>query len=1198
MLYLYLFNVLLDFMRLKQLYLKGFKSFAEETIINFEHDVIGVVGPNGSGKSNIVDAIRWVLGEQKGKELRLNKMADVIFNGTKKKKKSKVAKVAITFDNNKALLPTEYSTITISRLLYQSGESEYRLNDVPCRLKDIQNILVDTGIGSNSYAIIALGMVDDILANKDNARRRMFEQAAGISKFKKRKKETLNKLKNTNADLERIEDLLAEIEANLKALQKQARRTERYYKIKEKYKMLSIRYALQATKDHLIKSDELKKSISQENDRTIELRAKIDQLEALLQKQRNVFLEFEMNLSGQQQELNKRVDQLRNLEATKNNKQQELKFLNKEIESLRAQIQHNDALLKDLQNTVRETQQLVDDQQAEAQNFGQNLQELKKRKDAIAQNNSVARQELDDLMQQKSKAEQKRYEFEKQIAIVQNEMDNLKKDLERKKKESELNQKYAEDFKVLEADLTQRIELLRHRFSELKTNIAQEKQQQERLLKEKQTLEENYSKIVRSLDAKSNEHELILSMLQKMEGSPESIKFLSKQKNWSPSAVLLSDILLVDDAYRVCLENFLEPYLNHYVVDTEREALAAIDLLSNAQRGRAKFFVLDQIKPIAVTDDPPKNAVLAKDVVNVDPKFQALLSGILHQVIILEQDYQSLRPQDSNWTILSADGQFMRLGSELMGGSVGLFEGKRIGRKKQLEQLTQQIKKLKAQKEKIDTQRSNIDLQLANLQIDQLIDQADAIQLELHALEQEKVVLDVKMHNISSHIKDYDELTTEAAGQEETLLAQKRQLQQDLGQQIRILDDLDRQMIAADSSYQSLISDMNEVQSAYNQENIRQIQFDNKLNEWRKEIEFNTRRIKELHQDSLDAQQRLESNHQTVTSLEKELKELEEQIIVLYTDKQKEQDKLSSQEKSYYKAREEIHEVEEQLRRFNRQANQSQSLLSDLKEKYNIIKLELSSVRERLRVEFEVELDALDQTVVEQVEPVDDLREQVEKLRHKIHNFGEINPLAIEAYQEIEKRYLSITEQRDDILAAKDSLLQTIEEIETSATEKFMLAFEQVRSYFQEVFRSLFTEDDTCDLILIDPESPLDSAIEIVAKPKGKRPKSLSQLSGGEKTLTATALLFALYLLKPAPFCIFDEVDAPLDDANIEKFNRIIKRFSKQSQFIVVTHNKQTMAAVDIIYGVYMEEMGVSGLSPVDFSTFQYDGILRTVETQ
>jgi chromosome segregation protein len=378
---------------------------------------------------------------------------------------------------------------------------------------------------------------------------------------------------------------------------------------------------------------------------------------------------------------------------------------------------------------------------------------------------------------------------------------------------------------------------------------------------------------------------------------------------------------------------------------------------------------------------------------------------------------------------------------------------------------------------------------------------------------------------------------------------------------------------------------LNKVSEEYNQQNIAFIKQQNKITTLQRELNFREKQVRDLTVKLETSQRNLAKSETELQEAEQGIQTLDKELIDLYGLKSDNQAYLTAAEEDYYKSRGTINEIEENIRQYNRQTNQTQQIISNLKDGFNDVKMKLTSIGERLKIEFEMSInDLMNQSPNPELDRKQ-LEEAVGKLRGRLNNYGEINPMAVEAYDEMSERHIFIKEQRDDLLSAKKTLLDTIEEIESKATAQFLEAFNQVRDSFKKVFRTLFTEDDDCDLVLEDPDNPLESVIKITAKPKGKRPQTINQLSGGEKTLTATALLFSLYLLKPAPFCIFDEVDAPLDDANITKFNKIIKEFSADSQFIIVTHNKQTMAAVDVIYGVTMAEQGVSRVVPVDFRT-------------
>ena len=1182
-------------MRLKSLEIKGFKSFANETVINFGEDVIGIVGPNGSGKSNIVDAIRWVLGEQKSKELRLEKMSNVIFNGTKKRKQSGMAQVSLTFENTKNLLPTEYHSVTISRVLYQSGDSEYRLNGVPCRLKDITSLFLDTGIGSNSYAIIALGMVDDLLNDKDNSRRKMFEQASGISKYKIRKRETLNKLKSTSDDLDRIEDLLFEIEGNLKQLEKQAKRTKRFYELKEKYKEISIELAVFKLVNYKSAHEEITTKLTEEEDRYRQLEIDIRQLEAQLESDKKMNLDKEKLLSDRQRDLNNLVGELRNQESEKSILTQKMGFLEQNQVKLAEQIKNakskTEQLDKDIthyRSKLNEEKQLETELEEKLESAESHLQEVK-------ESHGSMKAELDEFMQEQQNLERALFELEKQKAIQSNRIENLERDIE---SNSEGMEERRKEVNSLEAQLNELEGRQEVKAKEVQAMEQEEARRQEDILQTEQQIEELRKKIAdvnRQLDAKRNEFKLTKSMVDNLEGFPESIKFLNKNKKWADEAPLLSDLIYVKEGYRVAIENYLEPYLNYYVVKDYDTAYDAIQLLGKSQKGKANFFVLS-----AFNDYEPPMAMLpetqrAVDLIEVDMPYRKLFNHLLENVLVTDKEDLKIDLDREGVVLLSKSGRFVKRRFSISGGSVGLFEGKKIGRKKNLEVLEQAIKKLEKEETKLSTAFYNLRTQLDKLKA---AIKTEAITREREAfsqLAQQKVSLLTRLENFENYLRDADEKISASRKLIESLTAANNQIDQDLKAKNDALSAAKSKIDDTDDTFRKVAEQLSAASADFNEKNIEFIRQQNKVNTFQQELSFREKQFTETQEGLGADQQAIEAGAVELEQIQLDIEVLEKNLMTLYDARQEKEAALTSAEQNYFQARGGINEIEENLRTQNRNRQDAITLINNLKDRFNNLKLEFTSIGERLKIEFNITIDEIIKREPDaDLNPVE-LQEKVDKLKKRLDNYGEINPMAVEAYDEMKVRYDTIATQRDDILEAKKSLLETIKEIEDTATAHFMEAFNKAREYFIEVFRSLFSEDDKCDLVLLEPENPLESKIEIIAKPKGKRPLSISQLSGGEKTLTATALLFALYLLKPAPFCIFDEVDAPLDDANIEKFNRIIRKFSDDSQFIIVTHNKATMAAVDIIYGVYMQEQGVSNVSAVDFRELEHTSLLEMV---
>ena len=839
----------LSTMKLSKIEIKGFKSFGDKTIINFNDGVTGVVGPNGCGKSNVVDAIRWVLGEQKTTLLRSDKMENIIFNGSKSRKKLNLAEVSITFDNTKNLIPTEYSNVSITRKYFRSGESEYFLNDIKCRLKDITNLFLDTGITSNNYAIIELSMVDNILNDKDNSRMKLFEEASGISKFKKRKKETLNKIDYTDKDLERVDDLIHEIEKNLRSLKRQSEQTKKFYELKDKYKKLSINLAIKTTEEKTIRLNKLKTDLKKIEVNDVKLSSGIAKKNANLESLKSSLISFEKELMKKQKIVNDKLERIRKHEENKKIKKEKLKFL--EIKS----------------------------------------DELNKKIKLDEESNSRSLFSIESI--------------KKEILQEENSLQKLSKKLNKTK----------EEFSKFEKEIDNK---------QIKTSSLDE-------------INENFRSInfnLKSIQEKKNQ---IISLIQ--------IEEMNK-----------------------------------------------------------------------------------KEIILKLNSFEKKIDEILSNVNFIEKSFSN-----ENKELIKLNKQFTKKSKDLS---------------------------------------------------------------------TEEILFNKIKNKINSLTNELD--------------------------------------------YKS---------STY---------------------DYNLKQIKNNKKELLNTKDQIK-NSKNITSDKDNL------LIDLYNQKDKLEIELNNYENDYQKTRDEIDKIDAEIKLNRDKKEQNLLLINEHKNEIHDLELDLNSVSERIKVEFELNiLDLkLDEGVFENksIEIVENI---ILKTKEKIDKIGQINPLALETYNEMKERHEFITKEKNDLLEAKESLLKTITEIDKNATETFLDSFEKIKKYFKDVFRSLFIEDDDCDLILSDHNSPLESSIDILAKPKGKKPISINQLSGGEKTLTATSLLFAIYLLKPAPFCIFDEVDAPLDDNNIDKFNRIIKKFSKDSQFIIVTHNKRTMMNTDIIYGITMPEQGVSKVVPVD----------------
>lgn len=1170
-------------MRLKSLEIKGFKSFADKTVVNFDDNITGIVGPNGCGKSNIVDSIRWVIGEQKISQLRSENLDSLVFNGSKTRSASGLAEVSLTFENTRNLLPTEFTTVTVTRKFYKSGESEYRLNDVQCRLKDIQNLFMDTGISTDSYAIIALDMVDDLIKDKDNSRRKMLEQAAGISIYKTRKKEAKQKLEATESDLARIEDLLFEINNQLKALESQAKKAEKYHEIKKDYREISIELAKASLEGFNLSYKELNEQSDTETDKKHRLEAAIGTREAELEQEKLAFIEKERQLQSMQHQFNEMLQTVRSKENDKNLSAQRLEHLHEKEGSLGEFLLKAEGQLKGIEESIGFTSLQVTDEEKSLEMLSEQLAQLNNEVSAKREILDEKRRMLDSLRGEYQQIQRSQFDAEKKVAVADTSVQNLQRVIHQIEEE----RVQREDQRV---HLDEERQLKEKELGIKKVDLEQLQQHQEntkeQILQTQAVLDglrNNLADENRKLDAKKNEHDLLKSMIDSMEGYPDSVKFLHNNSNWNHSAPILSDVLYVNEEFRTALENVLEPYLSYYVVNNLQEGLQAVHLLDENKKGKANFFLLDKVNDGAsgIAAHQLEGAIPALSVVEVEEKYRKLAEHLLGNVFIA--DSEDALQNSNGFVVIEKHGKYVKGKYSLTGGSVGLIEGKKIGRAKNLEKLQDEIM---AQDQVVESLRATIqarhneviafneDLRESAIreterEIQQLTNAVFALHNKLENLHGMQVSSEHRLEELNSQMQ---QTHTSVAG-----------VRNELAEFNEMLLANSAKLAEADEAFKVTEAEYNEASRQYNEFNLNVTKQQSKITGLKQELDFKNNQLQDLGQQIESNTSHLADTRLNIEQSAGMLKEIEDALLELLRRKEEEERSLNEADQAYYNLRNQLSEKESEIRHQVKEKEQVEYLLAAIKDKLNELKLQLAGMKERLNVEFRINLeDILGESRSGEV-PVEELQEKADRMKKRLENLGEVNPTAIEAFTEMKKRYDFIVEQKTDLVNAKDSLLKTIEEVEATANQKFLDTFHLVRENFQKVFKTLFTEDDQADLVLENPENLADSGIDVVAKPKGKRPSSLTQLSGGERTLTATALLFAIYLIKPAPFCILDEVDAPLDDANVSKFTNMIRQFSDNSQFIIVTHNKMTMSTVDVIYGVTMQEPGVSKLVPVDF---------------
>ena len=898
-------------MKLKHLEIKGFKSFADKTILNFDEGITGIIGPNGCGKSNIIDSIRWVIGEQKISQLRSENLEALVFNGSKTRSSSGLAEVSLTFENTKNLLPTEFNTVTVTRRFFKNGESEYRLNDVSCRLKDIHNLFLDTGISNDSYAIIELGMVDDIIKDKENSRRRMLEQAAGITIYKTRKKEAKLKLEATENDLNRIEDLLFEIQNQLKVVESQAKKAEKYHEIKKDFKEVSIELAKAALEGFNITYKELNHQHEEETNKKHSLEAEIATDDAAIEKEKLSFVEQEKELQNKQHAYNELLQNLRSKENDKNLATQSLQYLKEKENSLKDFLKTAKGQLKSVDDSIHYTELQKEQEEKDFSALKEKLEQLRSEADAKRSSLDEKRSLTEKIRSTHLQEQRKQFDAEKSLAVAETSIQNISRTLSQIEQEQN---KRSNDLQQLEKELSTQTKNLEEKQDTLRQLKEQHEFTRQQILDTQSELEILRGKLTeenRTLDSKRNEHDLLKSLVDSMEGYPESVKFLHKNTQWNLHAPILSDIIYVQENYRTAVENVLSPYLNYYIVNNLEEGLQAVNLLSANNKGKANFLLLDKIAGIENNTHQPEHTIKALDVIEVDEPYKKLAEYLLGNVFIAENE--EALTNSNGAIVLEKSGKYVKGKYTLTGGSIGLFEGKRIGRAKNLEKLNNEI----ASQEKIvnslkkDIQQKHNEVIGFNQQLkENVIRQTET---EINQLTNSVFALKNKIENLQASqqnaIKQTDELNLRLQ-QEQSVITKMRSTLSELNQQLNTTSE---QIKEAENAYKEAESNYSNASNIYNENNIAFTKLQSKVGALQQELSYKQTQLKELHtQIEQNTNQLTEASVQIKTGTEN-LSATEKELHSFLHIKQEEEKRLNEADTAYYNQRNALQEKENAL---------------------------------------------------------------------------------------------------------------------------------------------------------------------------------------------------------------------------------------------------------------------------------------------
>jgi chromosome segregation protein len=1161
-------------MYISELELQGFKSFAYKTEVKFDSGITAIVGPNGCGKSNIVDALRWVLGEQRPTLLRSAAMSNVIFNGTSKKKALGMAEVSLTLQNNKGVLPTEFSEVTITRRLYRSGESEYLINNSVCRLKDIMELFMDTGMGSDAYSVIELKMVEEILNDKNNDRRKLFEEAAGVTKYKDKRKKTFRKLDETRHDLQRVEDILVEVRKNVRSLQVQAGKARRAKEYGDELHELDQGLSYRQYHEARSKLDPVINQIKEAKREKYKISDALEELEDEVENAHTTLQDKERNQADAQ----KRVAQIgKKVQEAKSSlliAQNQIKNEQNVIDQYDQDIKQAKQDLADMRDILERTGAQLDADEKELQRAKRNLEQSKEKYQAIQQEYSNQRSQADKLDQQISSTNNELNQLRTTQVKHESRLENTEGDLQRIEREIEDLQDELENAIGEQGLLKKQLEKLQIERDKAEENIEQARERRESLAHEQEQLRDQLRSQQSKLEAVISEKELLLDLAKSNEAFPGSVSYLKEHHADDFQRLdLLSEVISTSEEYAVALESVLGEALNYLVVDTLDEAKRAAQLLKEADEGKATFIPLDQLTG---QHDAPQDSLAQQ--VECERSLHSLRNVLLGDVQVIDSVDDGFSTHASFSTAVTRGGQVVTRHKFLQSGSQRKDAGIRVGLEDKIDKLDQRAEKIRRTIQEGQQELESLIQQQSAIDIQELTktfkEKQKAVREKEHALNRHASHEDIYTKNINelqSRKKELIEKEEQARRELDQLFPKQKELQQKLR-------DLADQQKSVKKDLSDLEEERSIAQNRYNDARLSHQDLTNKVTQHKKEIDRAENGIQSIKHRLKTRADKNEQSKKHIVELEDRVEVLGDQVERLEGQQELAEKKLEEAEEATGKQRTTIKELEEQLKQIRRKKEVNTDLIHSLEKTKHNYEFRIKGISDHVWEQYNILIDQIEARLPEDAD-TDKVKERVTSLKQKLKNIGDVNPLAIQEYEEEKERLDFYEEQINDLMEAEEKLETTIQEINETATERFNETFEKIRTNFIDVFKTLFHEDDYCDLLIEqDVEDPLEAKINIVANPKGKKPTNINQLSGGEKTLTAIALLFAIYLVKPSPFCVLDEVDAPLDDANIERFANMIKRFSDETQFIIITHNKKTMAKAEMMYGVTMPETGVSRL--------------------
>ncbi|EMF0270960.1 chromosome segregation protein SMC [Enterococcus sp. C74] len=1190
-------------MYLKRIEIAGFKSFADKTVIDFENSVTAVVGPNGSGKSNITEAIRWVLGEQSAKSLRGGKMPDIIFAGSDSRKPLNVAEVTVLLDNTDHYLPLDYQEISVTRRYRRTGESDFFINKQPCRLKDIQELFLDSGLGKESFSIISQGKVEAIFSSKPEDRRGIFEEAAGVLKYKQRKKKAEQKLFETEDNLSRVQDIIYELQEQLTPLAEQSEIAKKFLQLKEELTQTDI--ALMITEINVAKKEweEKQTQLTQFNQELTILATHIQSQEAVLSEKRKQNAKKDRQIEKGQQSLLALSERLKQAEGQKDVLIERTKHTQKstqEYQASLAEAQKKVAHFEELQEKLtKETTEKESEIQEAQQQLMKTQQELEKYQKSTKELLSELRDQYVDLMQEQ--------------ANVGNELKYLERQyLQETSKSKQTLAKQSEVEASVLALSSQKQEL-----SEKQANL------QQALVKNQHELEEVQTKgktVQTKLTNEQPKMYQLMNQVQQLKARQKSLQeiqenyfgfyqgvrlVLQHKQQLSGIVGAVAELIDVPSSFTLAIETALGGAAQHVIVENEHDARQAITYLKKQRGGRATFLPLTTIKPRQLPAHVLSQAAAVDGFLGIASEqvtFPAEIQTVVHNLlgtILLAKDLtsanaiaQTIRYQ---YRVVSLEGDVMNAGGSMTGGA------NKRGNQGSLFSQNQELKQLTAEYEQADQQLQNQEKIVQELQtkVADLSQKQEKLRTQNEQLRFEEQEITNQLQNITNDLARFEK-------EKQLSNFETRELQQFIEtyqkQQAELTTrqkEIEQQRQQIDEEIKSLNQESDQMEEKRSQVQARKAQEQADLavlKEQFNHLQIQLRGARVQKNEALERQTSLEQQLATLTAdfSDHEITEesLASQITELAQQREELQAELVAVKEQRERTQKEIDQLETVLAEKNQQQKQQLTEQSKLEVQKDRAEMLLDHQLSYLQTEYQISFEK----AVTDYQPTSDIvssRTKVAVLKEQIADLGPVNIRSIEQFEQVNERHTFLATQRDDLLSAKNQLFETMEEMDAEVRARFKEVFEAIRQEFKVVFPNMFG-GGRAELVLTDPSDLLKTGIEIEVQPPGKKLQSLSLLSGGERALTAIALLFSIIRVCPVPFCILDEVEAALDEANVKRFGRYLSDFQDDTQFIVVTHRKGTMVAADVLYGVTMQESGVSKIVSVRMEDINEEGKMET----